>query len=269
MLAAGLLACRFCTPFKLYKAALPAAELPVCRCRPLPAVPGPGSADGKSSRERARAPRFPSHPRAAASAGQQPATACGSAEPEPSFHGRGQQALLQPQAPQRLLSSHFPSQGVAQAQPQPHSQKCSSCALHILFLPTILPRMEAAAAEGSQCFSCREGCVLLPRVPWAAARQPLPKLSLPLGRFAVGMAPLNPLIPAVIPVMCCFPSHLCIPNFSSQGPSLSMSHRGGSLQWHRTYGTEADTETLKPAETTLPSCQSIAPHLDKFLPGFH
>lgn len=179
---------------------------------------------------------FPSPSRcgAAASAGQQPATACGSAEPEPSFHGRGQQALLQPQAPQRLLSSHFPSQGVAQAQSQPHSQKCSSCALHILFLPTVLPRMEAAAAEGSQCSSCREGCVLLPRVPWAAARQPLPKLSLPLGTFAVGMAPLNPLIPAVIPVMCCFPSHLCIPNFSSQGPSLSMSHRGGSLQWHRT-----------------------------------
>lgn len=66
LLAAGLLACRFCTPFKLDKAVLPAAELPVCPCRPLPAVPGPGSADGKSSRERARAPRFPSHPRAAA-----------------------------------------------------------------------------------------------------------------------------------------------------------------------------------------------------------
>lgn len=62
--------------------------------------------------------------------------------------------------------------------------------------------------------------------------QTLPKLSLSLGRFAVVMAPLNPLIPAVVPVICCFHFHLCIPNFPSSTPCLPMSHEV-SLQWHR------------------------------------
>lgn len=171
LLAAGMLACRFGTSFHLDKA----PGLPLLLLLAMPST-------GRAQAVRIESPKgastcsvlpfhpFPSIPgrcAAAASADRSQGEPV-AGEAEPSFHGRVQQALLQLQAPLRLLSSHFVPRVLLRHSLSPTGRN----AVHMLCVSCSFPRPSGGWDPRSRrlpVFLLQGWLCAPPWVPWAAA----------------------------------------------------------------------------------------------------